>query len=82
MPYEFEKVKEGVFVVGPSGRKSKKPLTMEKAKKQMSALYVHMPVGEYKAEHKRLVRTLEEGTKAKRMAEAARQRAEMMERIG
>jgi hypothetical protein len=48
----------------------------------MSALYVHMPVAEYKAEHKRLVRTLEEGSKAKRMAEAARQRAEVMARLG
>ena len=90
MPYEFEKVKGGVFVVGPSGRKSKKPLTMEKAKKQRIALNIAkaqghvmpMPVSEFRAEHKRLVRTLEEGTKAKRMAEAARQRAEVMERIG
>jgi hypothetical protein len=82
MPYHIEDVKGGAFVVGPSGRKSKKPLTHEMAKKQMKALYVHMPVGEYKAEHKRLVKTLESGSKAKRMGEAARQRAEMLERLG
>lgn len=82
MPYHIEEVKGGAYVVGPSGRKSKKPLSHEMAKKQMAALYVRMPVGEYKMEHKRLIKTLEEGSKAKLMAEAARQRAEMMSRLG
>ena len=82
MPYGLEQADGGYYVVGPGGRKSKKPLPLERAKRQMSALYVHMPVAEYKAEHKRLVRTLEEGSKAKLMGEAARQRAEMMARLG
>ena len=82
MPYSLESADGGYYVVGPGGRKSKKPMSLGAANRQMSALYVHMPVAEYKAEHKRLVRTLEEGSKAKRMAEAARQRAEVMARLG
>lgn len=92
MPYHIEEVKGGAFVVGPSGRKSKEPLSMETAKKQRTALniakarshghVIPMPVKEFKAEHKRLVRTLEHGSKAKLMAEAARQRAELKERLG
>jgi hypothetical protein len=92
MPYHIEPADHGYFVTGPSGRKSKKPLSMEMAKKQRTALniakarshghIIPMPAGEFRAEHKRLVKTLEEGSRAKRMAEAARQRAEMRERLG
>ena len=82
MPYGLEQADGGYYVVGPGGRKSKKPMSLGAANRQMSALYVHMPMGEYKMEHKRLVRTLEEGSKVKRMAEAARQRSEMMARLG
>lgn len=89
MPYHIEPADHGYFVVGPSGPKSKRPLSMEMAKKQRTALniakarsMISMPVKEYRAEHKRLVRTLEEGSKAKLKAEAARQRAEVRERLG
>jgi len=82
MPYSIEAADGGYYVVGPGGRKLKKPMSLKMANRQMSALYIHMPVEEYKSEHKRLVRTLEEGSKAKRMAEAARQRAEVMARLG
>jgi hypothetical protein len=41
-----------------------------------------MVASEFKSEHKRLVKTLKQGSKAKRMAEAARQEAELRERLG
>lgn len=97
MPYAIEPADHGFFVVGPSGRKSKKPLTMTMAKKQRTALNiakarshghdippptVSMPRAEFIREHKRLVKTLEEGSRAKMMAEAARQKRELKERMG
>lgn len=97
MPYHIASADHGYFVVGPSGPKSKKPLSLEMAKKQRTALNIAkarshghsippakicMPTAEFRREHKRLVKTLEEGSRAKRMAEAARQKAEMRERLG
>lgn len=90
MPYHIEPADHGYYVVGPSGRKSKKPLSMTMAKKQRTAInisqahspMISMPIGEFKKEHKRLVKTLEEGSKAKRMGEAHRQMMEMRERLG
>lgn len=88
MPYHIESADHGYYVVGPSGRKSKTPLSMTMAKKQKVALdiakarEISMPVGEFRKEHKRLVKTLEEGSAAKRRAEAHRQRMELRERLG
>lgn len=97
MPYDIVSVPGGYHVVGPSGPKSKKPLSMAMAKKQMAALNIAkarehghripkpkitMTPMEFKAEHRRLVKTLMEGNRAKQMAEAARQAAELRERIG
>jgi hypothetical protein len=97
MPYHIEAADHGYFVVGPSGRKSKKPLSATMAKKQKVALdiakarshghdipqpMISMPASEFKAEHKRLVKTLEEGSRVKQMAEARRQAAELRERMG
>jgi hypothetical protein len=92
MPYHIESADHGFYVVGPSGRKSKKPLSMTMAKKQKVALdiakarsyspMVSMPVAEFRKEHKRLVKTLEEGNKAKLKAEAHRQAMELRERLG
>ena len=43
MPYKIKKVKGGYKVSGPSGTKSKKPLTKAKATAQMRALYANEP---------------------------------------
>lgn len=43
MPYDIRKTGSGYKVVGPSGPKSKKPLTLRKAKAQMRALYANEP---------------------------------------
>lgn len=43
MPYKLEKSGDGYFVVGPSGRKSKKPLDHATAAAQMRALYANEP---------------------------------------
>ena len=92
MPYAIEPADHGFFVVGTSGRKSKKPLSLTMAKKQRTALNiakarshghdipkptVSMPRSEFVREHKRLVKTLEEGSHIKRMAEAHRQAEEL-----
>lgn len=92
MPYDIVSVPGGYHVVGPSGAKSKKPLSMAMAKKQMAALNIAKARGpkpkimmspmEFRSEHRRLVKTLMEGNRAKQMAEAARQAAELRERIG
>lgn len=97
MPYNIEPADGGFFVMGPSGPKSKRPLTKMMAKKQKTALdiamareaghripppTISMPVGEFRKEHKRLVKTLEEGSKAKLRAEAHRQAMELRERLG
>lgn len=97
MPYHIESADHGYYVVGPSGRKSKKPLSAVMAKKQKVALdiakareaghripppMISMPVSEFRKEHKRLVKTLEEGSAAKRRAEAHRQAMELRERLG
>ena len=97
MPYHIESADHGYFVVGPSGRKSKKPLSMTMAKKQKVALdiakarshghdipppMVSMPRSEFVREHKRLVKTLEDGSRIKQMAEARRQARELKERMG
>ncbi len=97
MPYDIVSAPGGFYVVGPSGRKSKMPLSRTTAKKQRAALYaaegrrtgrsvspsiIPMAVSEFKSEHKRLVKTLKQGSKAKRIAEAARQEAELRERLG
>lgn len=98
MPYHLQPADGGFYVLGEDGtRHSKKPLTQEMAKRQLTALniaharkaghkipppMIRMPVGEFRREHKRLVKTLEEGSRAKRMAEANRQMAELKERLG
>jgi hypothetical protein len=43
MPYTIKKVKGGYKVRGPSGYKSKKPLSKARARAQQKALYVHAP---------------------------------------
>ena len=43
MPYDIKKSGGGYKVFGPSGAKSKKPLTLRKAKAQMRALYANEP---------------------------------------
>ena len=43
---------------------------------------VSMPLTTYKAEHKRLIKTLESGSPKARRAEAAAQKAEVRERLG
>lgn len=43
MPYHVEPVHGGYYVVGPEGRKSKSPLTLERAHAQMRALYANVP---------------------------------------
>lgn len=43
MPYSLEKSGGGYFVVGPSGRKSKSPLSHATALAQMKALYANEP---------------------------------------
>ena len=43
MPYKIVKVKGGFKVKGPSGFKSKTPLTKAKASAQMRALYAKEP---------------------------------------
>lgn len=97
MPYDIVAVPGGYHVVGPSGPKSKKPLSMAMAKKQEIALNIAkarehghripkpkitMSVPEFKAEHRRLIKTLKEGSRIKQMAEAARQAAELRGRLG
>lgn len=92
MPYDIVSVPGGYHVVGPSGAKSKKPLSMAMAKKQRTALNIAkargpkpkimMSVPEFKAEHRRLIKTLKEGSRIKQMAEAARQAAELRGRLG
>jgi hypothetical protein len=96
MPYDIVSVPNGYYVVGPSGRKSKKPLSMAMAKKQRTALNIskarshghHIPPPkitmsgpEFVSEHRRLVKTLKEGSRAKQVAEAARQAAELRDRM-
>ena len=98
MPYHLHPADGGFYVLGEDGtRHSKKPLTQEMAKRQLTALniaharkagqkipppMIRMPVGEFRREHKRLVKTLTEGSRVKRMAEANRQMAELKERMG
>jgi hypothetical protein len=98
MPYHLHPADGGFYVLGEDGtRHSKKPLTQEMAKRQLTALniaharkadhripppMIRMPVGEFRREHKRLVKTLKEGDRVKRMAEANRQMAELKERLG
>lgn len=98
MPYHLHPADGGFYVLGEDGtRHSKKPLTQEMAKRQLTALniaharkagqkipppMIRMPVGEFRKEHKRLVKTLKEGDRVKRMAEANRQMAELKERMG
>lgn len=41
MPYDMKKEGGGYKVYGPSGPKSKKPLTLQKAKAQIRALYAN-----------------------------------------
>lgn len=43
MPYAIVKVKGGYKVKGPSGFKSKRPLSKARARAQQRALYVHAP---------------------------------------
>jgi hypothetical protein len=43
MPYKLRKAKGGFKVYGPSGAKSKKPMTLRKAKAQQRALYANAP---------------------------------------
>ena len=45
MPYKQKKVKGGYKNYGPSGAKSKKPLSKEMANKQMAALNINAPPG-------------------------------------
>lgn len=49
MPYEITKVKGGFKVRNKNTGKtySKKPMTKEKAQKQMAAMYANMPNEEY-----------------------------------
>lgn len=90
MPYDIVSVPGGYHVVGPSGPKSKKPLSRAMANKQLIALNIAktrepmivMKPSEFKSEHRRLVKTLKEGNRAKLMAEAGRQLAELRERLG
>ena len=43
MPYKLKKVKGGYKVSGPSGVKSKRPLSKAKARAQQRALYANAP---------------------------------------
>ncbi len=43
MPYKIKEVKGGYKVSGPSGLKSKKPMTKKKARQQQKALYANAP---------------------------------------
>lgn len=43
MPYNLEKSGSGFKVMGPSGAKSKRPLSKEMAVRQMRALYANEP---------------------------------------
>ena len=52
MPYKLKKVKGGFKVSGPSGTKSKKPLSKERAKAQMRALYANEPKAKKKGKKK------------------------------
>jgi hypothetical protein len=102
MPYAIEPKDGGYVVMGPSGAKSKKPLTKTMAERQLTALniaharaaghhiplptriprVVSMPIKTYKAEHKRLIKTLESGSPKARKAEAAAQKAEVKRVMG
>lgn len=44
-PYKIKKVKGGYKVSSPSGTKSKKPLTKEKARAQQKAIYANTSEG-------------------------------------
>lgn len=97
MPYRISAADGGFYVLGEDGtRHSKKPLSQAMAKKQLTALNiaharkegripprtVSMPRSEFVREHKRLVKTLEDGSRIKQMAEARRQARELKERMG
>ena len=43
MPYNMVKTVRGYFVTGPSGPMSSKPLPLDRAKRQLRALYLHVP---------------------------------------
>lgn len=93
MPYDIVSTPGGYYVVGPSGRKSNAPLALAVAKKQRTAINIskarHSPppkitmsAPEFISEHRRLIKTLKEGSRAGQAMEAARQAAELRERIG
>ncbi len=83
MPYDIVSVPNGYYVVGPSGRKSKKPLSMAMAKKQRTALNISKarPPTPLMSGSGSAVKTLNEGMRVRQVAEAARQAAELRDRM-
>lgn len=52
MPYKLAKVKGGYKVKGPTGFKSKKPLSKSEATSQLRALYANVPDAKKKGKKK------------------------------